>query len=53
MKASSILSISAILAPALAFPAYADVNARQTWQPKPWTAPGPNDGKTLFPFHLS
>jgi hypothetical protein len=44
MKVSSVVSFSAIFASALAFPTYGNVNARQTWQPRNWTAPGPNDG---------
>ena len=44
MKVSSVISFSAIFASALAFPTYGNVNARQTWQPRNWTAPGPNDG---------
>jgi hypothetical protein len=49
MKFSTYLSLSTILASALAFPAYGNVKARQTWQPKPWTAPGPNDGEKSSP----
>jgi hypothetical protein len=44
MKLSSVISFSAVFASALAFPTYGNVNARQTWQPRNWTAPGPNDG---------
>ena len=44
MKLSSVISFSAIFASALAFPTYGTVNARQAWQPRNWTAPGPNDG---------
>jgi hypothetical protein len=44
MKVSSLVSFSAIVASALAFPTYGSVNARQTWQPRNWTAPGPTDG---------
>jgi hypothetical protein len=48
MRYSFILTLSSIVAIALSFPAYVDVDveARQTRQVKPWTAPGPNDGES-------
>jgi hypothetical protein len=46
MKVSSVISFSVIFASALAFPTYGNINGRQTWQPRNWTAPGPNDGKS-------
>ncbi|EAT87589.2 hypothetical protein HBH56_053050 [Parastagonospora nodorum] len=49
MKVSSVLSFSSIFASALAFPTYGNVNARQTWQPRNWTAPGPNDARGPCP----
>jgi hypothetical protein len=52
MHLSSVLSFSAILVSALAFPTYGDVKARQTWQPRNWTAPGPNDGELRLPKHV-
>jgi hypothetical protein len=45
MRYSSVLILSSVLATALAFPAYVNVDARQSGQVKPWTAPGPNDGE--------
>jgi hypothetical protein len=49
MRYSFILTLSNIVATALGFPAYVDVDvdveARQIRQVKPWTAPGPNDGE--------
>lgn len=45
MRLPSVLSVSVLVASAAAFPAYVDVEARQTWQVRPWNAPGPNDGK--------
>jgi hypothetical protein len=44
MKVSTITSFSAVFASALAFPTYGTINARQSWQPRNWTAPGPDDG---------
>jgi hypothetical protein len=49
MRFSSILSLSAAISSALAFPTYADVGARQAWEAKPWTAPGPNDARGPCP----
>lgn len=34
-----------MIAQAVAFPAYVHIEARQTWQVRPWTAPSPTDGK--------
>jgi hypothetical protein len=46
MKISSIFNLSINFASAVAFPAYDNVNSRQTWQAKPWIAPGPDDGES-------
>jgi hypothetical protein len=45
MRVSSLLSLSAAVSSAWAFPTYADVQTRQAWEVKPWTAPGPSDGR--------
>lgn len=46
MKISTLLSLSAALTSTMAFPAFINIEARQIWEPKPWTAPGPNDGQS-------
>jgi hypothetical protein len=49
MKLASVFGLSSLLASVGAFPSYGDIKARQTWEPKPWTAPGPNDGELYCP----
>jgi hypothetical protein len=49
MKLASIFGLSCFLTSAGAYPSYGDVQARQIWEPKPWTAPGPNDGELDCP----
>lgn len=49
MRFSSILSLSAAVSSACAFPTYADVQTRQAWEAKPWTAPGPSDARGPCP----
>jgi len=44
MRFSSIFILSAAASSALAFPTYAEINTRQAWEAKPWTAPSANDG---------
>jgi hypothetical protein len=45
MRFSSVVRLASVMAMAFAFPAYVDLEVRQTWQVRPWTAPGPTDGK--------
>lgn len=62
MKITSILLIPGTVSTVLAFPSFskdeASLDTRQTWEPRPFTAPGPNDGEQFLFFsrgflHLS
>lgn len=52
MKITSLLRLSGIVSPVLAFPSFfrgdGSLDTRQTWEPRPFTAPGPDDGERLF-----